>query len=257
MIRLSLQATVWLAAWFVFFLAAQPAAAHDQITAESRQTFVVRTVDLHARLATTPAGAAAGPLPSSPDETARAVRAGLHLSLGLLVDEIRGLLNEDIRSHGRTQGLETMLLIRQLAQSPEPLRRNEASGLYAAAVHHFRQALSLGLPPSLTAQARYRLVRALFYDSFTTDPLSTDRVSASDALELLQHGRALLQGGHPEVDAEDVLFVLGVGYLRAARLQVLPSAQAREQVLQLLQTLRRQHPQSLKLMTLEVLADGR
>lgn len=255
MIRLLSQATAWLGALLVAVLAAQPAVAHDQITAESRQAFVTRVVDLHARLATKTAGAVAGSTSTS-DETARAAVAHLHLSLGLLVDEIRGLLNEDLRSHGRTQGLETMLLIRQLAQSPEPLRRDESSGLYAAAVHHFRQALSLGLPPALTAQARYRLVRAMFYDSFTTDPLSTDRVSALDAAELLRHGRALLQGGHPEVDAEEVLFVLGVGYMRAARLQVVPAAQAREQVLQMLQTLRRQHPQSLKLMTLEVLADG-
>lgn len=231
-------AAVLLAALF-----ACPAGAHDAIGADARQAYLQKLERLQ-RSAQSGANAAA--------------RAAAWVDAGRTLDEIRTLLNEDIASHGRTQGLETSILVGQLNATPWRLQVSPQTRLYLANQRPYRDALALDARGPNAPLARFMLLKNHFYDSFTEHPLKPIGQDKATLAEMIDHGEWLRNPRHaaadPAIDSEEVHFILAIHYLQARDAGTLPAATCTARFSELLGVFRKRWPSSLKLATLEALA---
>jgi hypothetical protein len=186
------------------------------------------------------------------------VRAAAWVDAGRTLDEIRTLLNEDIASHGRTQGLETSILVTQLNASPWRLQPSPQTRLYLANQRPYREALALDARGAHVPLARFMLFKNHFYDSFTDHPLKPIQQDKATLLEMIEHGEWLKNprnaGTDQAIDSEEVHFILALHYLQARDAGVLPAATCVARFGELLGSFRKRWPSSLKLATLEALA---
>jgi hypothetical protein len=131
--------------------------------------------------------------------------------LGVLLDEIRVLLNQDIATHGKVQGLPSNYVVEELARRGTPLRYSQVKRQYLFIETYFAEAARLD---PAHADARFRLLQGGFQDSFDHDPLvwHGDGLAAHIALaeELLAR--------HPAHERrEETEFIAAILYTRAAR----------------------------------------
>jgi hypothetical protein len=215
-----------------------PARAHDAISSSAREFYLGKLGEWDR---------------TSNSNAAAPVRAEALYRIGKLLDEIRHLLNADIASHGKTQGLETALLLARLDASPHRLNASVQTRQYLAPLQAFRDALALDPNASFGNAARFNIFKGQFYDSFGDDPLKPWQ-TREQLLERIALGEALLRVREPDVDPEEVSFILAMHYLQARASSALPAAQTRGRFAELLREFRRGYPQSLKLATLEALA---
>lgn len=220
-------------------LAPAIALSHDAITSEARKAYMAKLDELQR-------GAASG---------SAAARASALLDTGKLLDEIRSLLNEDIISHGKIQGLETTMLVTQLSTTPYKLQQSPQTRLILADLRPWRDALALEPKGTNAALARYRVLKNHFYDSFVDNPLKPIQQSKDTLVEMISFGEALLNAKHPEVDSEEVHFILAIHYLQAADSGAVPKAKCQQRVQELVRKFRGNWPNSLKLATLDALAN--
>ena len=213
--------------------------AHDAISADARKMYLSRLDEL----SRTAQGSAAP-----------AVRANAWLEMGKTLDDIRGLLNEDIISHGKTQGLETSVLVNMLNASVHKLQLSPQTRLYLSDPRPYREALALDPRSKQAALARYLLFKHHFYDSFVDHPLKPLKQSKDELLEMIDFGEKLLSARDPAIDSEEVHFILGIHYLQALESGALPKAKCQSRVADIMKKFRSQWPASLKLSTLEALA---
>jgi hypothetical protein len=185
---------------------------------------------------------------------APAVRAAALFQLGSTLDELRELLNHDIASHGKTQGLETQLLVTELDAMPTRLVLSAKTRRYAANLKPYRDALALDPNGAFANRARMQILKGQFYDSFSDDPLQPHSQTRAELLEMIELGEQLHRLGDPHLDTEEIGFILAMHYLQALRSREPAVPRARERVAQLLREHRAAYPQSLKLATLEALA---
>lgn len=216
-----------------------PALSHDAISSEARKVYVVKLDELQR-------GAASG---------SASARAAALTDTGKLLDEIRGLLNEDIISHGKIQGLETTMLVSQLNATPFKLQQSAQTRLILADLRPWREALALEPKGANAALARYRVLKNHFYDSFVDNPLKPLQQSRETLTEMIAFGEALLSAKHAEVDSEEVHFILAIHYLQAAESGAAPKAKCQQRVQELMRKFRSSWPGSLKLATLDALAN--
>ncbi len=231
------------AAMLAAALAGGPAYAHDAIGAEARQAYLQKLERLQRA---TQSGTGA---------TAKAVA---WVEAGRTLDEIRTLLNEDIASHGRTQGLETSILINQLNATLWRLQQSPQTRLYLANQRPYREALALDARGAHAPLARFMLLKNHFYDSFTDHPLKPIGQDKATLLEMIEHGEWLRNPRNaspdPAIDSEEVHFILALHYLQARDAGALPAATCTTRFNELLGSFRKRWPSSLKLATLEALA---
>ena len=213
--------------------------AHDAISADARKAYLARLDELH-RSAQSAAPAAA--------------RAAALVETGRVLDEIRNLLNEDIISHGKTQGLETSVLVNQLNASVHKLQLSPHTRLYLADPAPYREALKLDPNGRHAAFARYMLLKNHFYDSFADHPLKPFDQGAEQLKQQITLGESLLSARDPSIDSEEVHFILAMHYLQAQATAALPRARTQARVTALQQVFRARWPGSLKLATLDALA---
>jgi hypothetical protein len=229
-------AAIAAAALGVLISAAQ---AHDAIGSDARKAYLARITGLQQTVQ------------SSATPSARAAAL---FQIGSTLDEIRELLNQDIVSHGKTQGLETSLLVQQLDALPNRLVVSRRTGLYQANLAPYREALALDGRAGFVTTAKFRILKGQFYDSFTDDPLRPIAQSRAELLEMISFGEALHGKHEPGLDAEEISFILALHYLQAELSQALPRARSRERFTALLHEFRERFPNSLKLATLEALS---
>ncbi len=224
-------------------MVALPAHAHDAIGADARQAYLQKLERLQ-RTAQSPAAAPA--------------RAAAWVEAGRTLDEIRTLLNEDIASHGRTQGLETSILISQLNATLWRLQPSPQTRLYLANQRPYRDALALDPRGPHAALSRFMLLKNHFYDSFTEHPLKPIGQDKATLLEMIEHGEWLKNPRNAAtdsaIDSEEVHFILALHYLQARDAAALPAASCVARFGELLAVFRKRWPSSLKLSTLEALA---
>jgi hypothetical protein len=171
------------------------------------------------------------------------------------LDEIRDLFNEDIQSHGAVNGLESNVLLAELARGGFMLYKSKQIGLYLSPLEHYRSALSLHPKAGYATLAAYRLFKNQFYDSFTDNPLKPLSQTREELTKLLQIGETLLKSKDPIVNQEEVQFIQAIHTLQAIDQQLLSPADGQKKFKQLLTQLRSQYPQSLKPLTLEALGN--
>ncbi len=220
---------------------AATAAAHDLITPESAERYVAR--------ARASVGVAASREPAP-------VRASATLDLAKMLDEIRDLLNRDIATHGRVQGLPSNLLIEQLKQAGSPLSWSERLGRFAAPVDLYRGALELDPRGRRAGEALFGLLYGSFYDGFRDDPLKPVVPDGPALLPLVEAGERFVREFPRDANAEEGRFITAILRVRAARAG-LPdrkahAARARE----LLREFQRDYPESLRSAAVPVLLES-
>lgn len=215
-----------------------PALAHDAISSDARKIYLAKLDELQR--------AASG--------GSTAARTQALIDTGKLLDEIRGLLNEDIISHGKIQGLETTMLVSQLNATPYKLQQSAQTRLILADLRPWRDALALDPKGTHAALARYRLMKNHFYDSFVDHPLKPLQQSREMLLEMIGFGESLVGARSAEIDSEEVHFILVIHYLQALESGAVPKAKAQQRINEHLRKFRSSWPNSLKLATLEALS---
>jgi hypothetical protein len=194
---------VRLAAALAAIACALPLRAHDLLTAEAVERYL-RDAEKWRSSAT----AAAPP----------AQRAEALYRIGVMLDEVRDLLNADLAAHGKVQGLPSSYLIAELSRLGMPLARAAAGGRFLANRHYFEAALKLAPGAALAADAGLRLLQAGFYESFEQDPLDWrgDRHELAAQIALAE---GLLQSAPAHVQREEIDFIAAILYTRAARMR--------------------------------------
>ncbi len=213
--------------------------AHDAISADARKAYFSRLDEL---------------TKTAQGNAAATIRANAWLEMGKTLDEIRALLNEDIVSHGKTQGLETSVLVNMLNASVHKLQLSPQTKLYLSDPRPYREALALDPRGKQAALARFLLFKHHFYDSFVDHPLKPLKQSKSELLEMISLGESLLTVRDPAIDSEEVHFILGIHYLQALETGAVPKAKCQARVAEIQKKFRSQWPASLKLSTLEALS---
>ena len=174
--------------------------------------------------------------------------------MGKTLDEIRALLNEDIISHGKTQGLETSVLVNMLNASANKLQLSPQTRLYLSDPRPYRESLALDPRGKQATLARFLLFKYHFYDSFVDNPLKPINQSKESLLEMIGFGESLSTLRDPAIDSEEVHFILGIHYLQALDSGAVPKTKCQTRVAEVLKKFRSQWPSSLKLATLEALS---
>ena len=222
----------------LLMLMAGPAQAHDSINAEARKNYLSKLQELQASAAA-----------SSPT----AVRAKSLYQIGVTLDEIRELFNQDIISHGVVKGLETSLLLNELTRIGNKLEASPKTGLYVSQLQYYREAIRLDPRAPFTDHARYMLLKSHFYDSFSDNPLTPFSQSKETLAEMIGIGEGLLKIKHPQINGEELRFILGIHYLQAIKQHQGDKEDTLKKLKKLVQELHKDYPQSLKLLTLESL----
>jgi len=181
---------------------AAPAQAHDLITAEASERYLAQ---------------ASEHLNALRSQQPPAERAAASYALGRLLDEIRELLNRDLATHGRVQGLASNHLVAELARRGLRLEISPQLGRFPANLGYYREALRLSPDGAQAADARLRLLQGYFYDSFDDDPLRPRDQSWEQLAEQIRIGERLLQLAPAHPEREEVQFILLVHYVQAAR----------------------------------------
>jgi hypothetical protein len=177
-----------------------PVRAHNLITAEAAERYLAQAQQDLATI-------------KSREPAAR--RAEANVALGRMLDQIGELLNRDIASHGKVQGLASNYLIAQLQGKGAPLAF--AQGRYLAHVAYYREALKLAPDAPSASEAMLRWMRGAFYDSFDEDPMEARGQSPEQLREQVTLGERFIQRYPSHPDIEEAQFILLVQYVRAAR----------------------------------------
>jgi hypothetical protein len=191
--------------------------AHDLITADSASRYLADAGKWRAAAMTGKA----------------AQRAEAHYRLGLILEEIRELLNQDVAAHGKVQGLASSYLVEELARQGMALAAGRRGFDFVGA--HFEQALKLAPRAAFAGDAGFRLLQQAFYASFEQDPLDWHAAGAPPLPDQIALAEELLarHASHPA--REEIDFIAAILYTRAARdprLAALYSARARKAVVE-------------------------
>jgi hypothetical protein len=187
--------------FLIMLLITSSACAHDLITAEAAERYL---------------GAAAQWHTQSTSATVASERAEAHVRIGAMLDEIRELLNRDVATHGKVQGLASNYLVAELTQLGTPLAYSDSRQIYLANSVHYRAALEIGFSGPLEREAKLRLLRGDFYDSFDYDPLQSTQ-TWKQLLEQAKLAEDLVSTTVNEPDREEVRFIAALAYARAAK----------------------------------------
>lgn len=188
-------------ATLVLLLFCWSAQAHDLISAELAEGYLSKAAKWQKQSATA----------ADKFEQAKA-----QLRIGVMLDEIRAYLNRDLAVHGEVQGLASNYLVAELKSLGTPLAYSRTRNYFTANSGYYRAALELGLSSALAREARLRLLRGEFYDSFDVDPLQT-RQTAEQLEDNLALVDELIGSVSREPDREEVRFIAAIVYARAAK----------------------------------------
>ena len=219
------------------------AVAHDLLTAESVQAYLLRVADLQKMLASVNASDA---------------RAQASLQLGQTLDEIRDLFNRDIEAHGKVQGLASSVLMSELTAQGAPLAYSARANRFTANLPYYRDALRWAPSGPIAAEASFRLLKGYFYDSLGDDPLQPVSQSRAQLSEQIRLGEALRRDFPRHAQREETSFILAIHYMQAARMDVEPATRARflKDASELVAEFVKMYPDSLRVATLTALLEG-
>jgi hypothetical protein len=174
---------------------------------------------------------------------APATRADAMVSLARMLDDIKELLNRDLASHGRIQGLPSQLLVDRLRQVGHPLVWSEALGRFGAPVDLYKTALDLDQKGKRAHEALAGMLKPILADGAQLQPL-------------IEAGERLVKEYPRDPSTEEARFVTAILQIRAARAGVgdrrVRSARAREMMTQF----QRDYPDSLRSAAIPVFLDA-
>jgi len=213
--------------------------SHESITTEARKNYLLKLQESYQVKAANPSAS---------------VKAKALYQIGATLEEIRDLFNQDIISHGAVKGLESTLLLNELARAGFKMEMSSKIGLYLSQLHYYRDAIKLDGKAAFADHARYLLLKNHFYDSFTDNPLAPFSQTRDELIELIEIGERLLKIKDTNINPEEVKFILAIHYLQAIQQQLMAKDDGHKKFKKLLVDLRKDYPQSLKPLTLEALS---
>jgi len=216
--------------------------AHDLITAEAAERYLAQAQD-NRRVIQSRAPALQ--------------RAQAHYVLGSMLDEIRDLLNRDIATHGKVQGLPTEYLVAALAANGTPLATLPGSSRFPANLEHYRESLRLAPDGPSAGDASFRLLQGFFYDSFTDDPLAPHAQTPAQLRQQIELCERFLQRYPAHAGREEAEFILSVHYLQAARSAADAGTRTRyaQRARDALLKFRERYPESMRVAAVDVLLE--
>jgi hypothetical protein len=184
------------------------------------------------------------------------IRADAALALAKMLDEIKELLNRDLASHGRVQGLPSQMLGDRLKQSGHPMVWLDALGRFGAPVDLYKTAFELDPKGRRSNEALVGYLFGSFYDGFREDPLKPIQSDGANLIPLIETGERLTRDYPREPFIEETRFITAILLIRAARAGVgdrrIRSARARE----LMAQFQRDYPDSLRSAAIPVFLDA-
>jgi hypothetical protein len=223
-------------------LASAAGFAHDLITAEATERYLA-TAGQQSKVIRSNAPAAR--------------RADAHYALGAMLDEIRDLLNRDIATHGKVQGLPSEYLVAALAAAGTPLATTPGTVRFPANLDHYRESLRLAPTGRSAADASFRLLQGWFYDSFDDDPLVPRGQTWAQLQQQIRVGEQFLQRYPTHAGREEAEFIVAVHYLQGARTAPSAAERARhgQRARAALTAFRQRYPDSMRVAAIEVLLE--
>jgi len=218
------------------------AAAHDLITADAAQRYLGNAATWHEQTQSAPVASQ---------------RAEAHVRIGAMLDEIRELLNRDLAMHGKVQGLASNYLVTELERLGTPLAYSQARRYFPANTEHYRTALAIGLTGPAQQEAKLRLLRGDFYDSFEFDPLQSTP-SREHLQEQLVLAEDLATTTDNEPDREEVRFIATLVTARAAKFapDATSAAELRNKAMALAAAFESDYPDSMRSAAMPVVRDA-
>ena len=215
---------------------------HDLITAEAAERYLAQASEQQRIIGS---------------KASAVQRAQAHVALGIMLDEIRDLLNRDIAIHGKVQGLPSEYLVAELKARGTPLATLPGTARYPANLEHYREALRLAPEADGAAQAGFRLLQGYFYDSFTDDPLAPRGQTWAQLSAQIDIGQRCLRRGVGQPQREEAEFILAVHYVQAARQAPEQAARAyyARRAHDALAAFESRYPDSLRMSAVGVLRD--
>ena len=228
--------------FLVMLLITSSACAHDLITAEAAERYLGVAAQWHTQ---------------STSALVASERAEAHVRIGAMLDEIRELLNRDVATHGKVQGLASNYLVAELAQLGTPLAYSDSRQIFLANSEHYRTALEIGFTGPLEREAKLRLLRGDFYDSFDYDPLQSAQ-TWEQLLEQATLAEDLASNTVSEPDREEVRFIAAFTYARAAKFapDAKTAARFRTRAMASAMAFEREYPDSMRSAAMPVVRDA-
>lgn len=189
-------------------LGADALRAHETIDMESANALLAAATDAAARVKT-----AAGPGPEGEAQ----------FSLGMVVVKATEILNRDLAAHSGRLTVNAGLVLQALAQRDLAPRLDEAIGRYRLRRTPLEEALRLAPQAPYAPRARFVLLKADFYESFTLDPFQLVGIGFNDLEGQIAEADALIPLSSGD-DAEEAAFIHAIDLARAARLTLQPEA---------------------------------
>jgi len=218
------------------------AGAHDLITADAAERYLGNAARWNEQTVSAPAATD---------------RAEAHVNIGAMLDEIRELLNRDLAIHGEVQGLASNYLIAELKRLGTPLAYSDSRRYFLANSAHYRMALETGFNGPLEQEAKFRLLRGEFYDSFDFDPLQSDQTweQLREQMVLVDD---LVANTVSEPNREEVRFIAALVYARMAKSapDAKTAAEFGNKTMKAADDFEREYPDSMRSAAMPVVRDA-
>jgi hypothetical protein len=177
------------------------------------------------------------------------------LELGSVIEEIRSIFNQDILSHGATQGLETQLLLSFMAKNNWLVSGATRSALVPPNLSYFEEAAKMAADTRGGSDARFRYMKANFYSRLSGDPLKPKNQATLETKRLINFGREINLSQLTGADVEEFHFISAIHEMQAYKQNLQDRAQTLKQVDLHLQALLRFQKDSMKSITVKTLRD--
>lgn len=175
--------------------------AHDLISAESAQSWIAELGELRSLQQT------------STDATRKGEAA---YRMGVVLETIRGLLNQDLQSHGEVSGLSSQYLVVALKERGLAFDYSTPRRQFMSRAGYFREALELAPAGLFAADAGFRLLDAMYQDNLGHDPLGA-AVAPTVSTEMIALAEHLGTTYPTHTQREEIEFIAAILYTRAAR----------------------------------------
>ena len=214
--------------------------AHDAVDSDKRAVYEVHLASLQQKYTTA----------TDPNQ-----KREIALELGSIIEEIRSVFNQDILSHGATQGLETQLLLRFMTKNNWLVSGATQSALVPPNLRYFEEAAKMAASTRRGSDARFRYMQANFYSRLSGDPLKPKNQAATETQRLINFGREINLSHLTGADVEEFHFILAIHEMQGYKQNLQNRAQALEQVELHLRALLRFQKDSMKSITVKTLRD--
>jgi len=134
--------------------------------------------------------------------------------LGVTVEALVGLMNQDAAAHGQSDFL-VQLIVKQLEANQVAVRVRDGRFEYDLAA--FREYLRRAPSGPRAVAARFRLIAQAFHRSTGDDPLQTDGADVTGLRSAIEEEERFLHDYPADIRAKEVQFFLAVDYCRLQR----------------------------------------